>query len=194
MPSTPSLPSPASAMAFLMASTAIARVLRFELRLYSVSPTPTMQYLSLSDPMRSPCGSSGRTFGPFECIPSRSTRSSRRRGMRRWPGEREEKQRESVERRAQPERRHVRPAPIEDPSGGQWTQRGRGTGDGEERANEAAGPRAPEEVGYHRREHDRDDAVGQAEQNGADVERPECPSRGENGEGRGLNDEAGRQG
>src|SRR5215831_7669918 len=136
MPSTPSLPSPASAMAFLIASTAIARVLRFELRLYSVSPTPTMQYLSLSDPMRSPCGSSGGTFRPSECIPSRSTRSSRRRGLSRRPGEREEEQRESVERGAQPERRHVGPAPIEGPSGGEWTQRGRGTDHGEERANE----------------------------------------------------------
>src|SRR5262245_32241943 len=40
-------------MAFLMASTAMARVLRPEWRLYSVSPTPTMQYLSLS-PMSRP--------------------------------------------------------------------------------------------------------------------------------------------
>src|SRR5258705_13918344 len=48
MPSTPSLPRPASRMALRTASTAIARVLRADCRLYSVSPTPTMQYLSLS--------------------------------------------------------------------------------------------------------------------------------------------------
>src|SRR5580704_4652184 len=51
MPSTPSLPRPASRMALRTASTAIARVLRADCRLYSVSPTPTMQYLSLSDAM-----------------------------------------------------------------------------------------------------------------------------------------------
>src|SRR5712692_852051 len=51
MPSTPSLPRPASPMALRTASTVIARVLRADCRLYSVSPTPTMQYLSLSDAM-----------------------------------------------------------------------------------------------------------------------------------------------
>ena len=35
------------------AMAAIARVLRADCRLYSVSPTPTMQYLSLSDAMGS---------------------------------------------------------------------------------------------------------------------------------------------
>src|SRR6185295_5800350 len=53
MPSTPSLSRPASRMALRTASTAIARVLRADWRLYSVSPTPTMQYLSLSDAMGS---------------------------------------------------------------------------------------------------------------------------------------------
>src|SRR5881397_2443422 len=48
MPSTSEALRPASAMAFLIASTAMARVLRFDRLLYSVSPTPTMQYLSLS--------------------------------------------------------------------------------------------------------------------------------------------------
>ena len=38
-------------MALRTASTAIARVLRADWRLYSVSPTPTMQYLSLSEAM-----------------------------------------------------------------------------------------------------------------------------------------------
>jgi hypothetical protein len=38
-------------MALRTASTAIARVLRADCRLYSVSPTPTMQYLSLRDAM-----------------------------------------------------------------------------------------------------------------------------------------------
>src|ERR671922_575970 len=37
---------PASVMAFLTASTPIARVVRPELRVYAVSPTPTIQYLS----------------------------------------------------------------------------------------------------------------------------------------------------
>src|SRR3972149_6351450 len=38
-------------MAFLIASTAMARVVRRESRLYSVSPTPTMQYRSFRRPM-----------------------------------------------------------------------------------------------------------------------------------------------
>ena len=38
-------------MAFLTASTAMASVVRPELRLYSVSPTPTMQYRSFRFPM-----------------------------------------------------------------------------------------------------------------------------------------------
>src|SRR5881296_3878182 len=46
MPSTSLALSPASRMALRTASTAIARVERLEPREYSVSPTPTMQYLS----------------------------------------------------------------------------------------------------------------------------------------------------
>src|SRR5262245_50108050 len=49
MPSTSRPVSPASSMALRTASTARARVVRPELLEYSVSPTPTMQYLSLSD-------------------------------------------------------------------------------------------------------------------------------------------------
>src|SRR5215470_9389979 len=52
IPSTCAPLSPASSIALRMASTAIARVLRFDWRLYSVSPTPTMQYRSLSPAMR----------------------------------------------------------------------------------------------------------------------------------------------
>src|SRR5712664_1339385 len=48
MPSTSEARSPASRMALRTASTAMARVERPEPREYSVSPTPTMQYLSLS--------------------------------------------------------------------------------------------------------------------------------------------------
>src|ERR1051325_8987807 len=46
MPSTSLALRPASRMALRTASTAIARVERLEPREYSVSPTPTMQYLS----------------------------------------------------------------------------------------------------------------------------------------------------
>src|SRR2546425_10528910 len=46
MPSTSAALSPASRIALRMASTAMARVVRRELREYSVSPTPTMQDLS----------------------------------------------------------------------------------------------------------------------------------------------------
>src|SRR5215813_6084379 len=46
MPSTSLALSPASRMALRTASTAMARVERPEPREYSVSPTPTMQYLS----------------------------------------------------------------------------------------------------------------------------------------------------
>jgi hypothetical protein len=38
-------------MAFLTASQAIDRVVRFEGRICGVSPTPTMQYLSVNVPM-----------------------------------------------------------------------------------------------------------------------------------------------
>ena len=48
-------------MALTMASTAMARVVRPELREYSVSPTPTMQYRSLSD-----------FIGPPIALPSRA--------------------------------------------------------------------------------------------------------------------------
>src|SRR5437867_9998973 len=48
MPSTSEARRPASRMAFRTASTAIERVVRPEPREYSVSPTPTMQYLSRS--------------------------------------------------------------------------------------------------------------------------------------------------
>ena len=54
IPSTSEALSPASAMAFFTASTAMARVLRPECLLYSVSPTPTMQYLSLSPAITPP--------------------------------------------------------------------------------------------------------------------------------------------
>src|SRR3989304_174395 len=48
MPFTSRAARPASRMARRTASTAIARVVRPEPREYSVSPTPTMQYLSRS--------------------------------------------------------------------------------------------------------------------------------------------------
>src|SRR4029077_5393381 len=48
MPSTSLALSPASRIALRTASTAMARVERPEPREYSASPTPTMQYLSLS--------------------------------------------------------------------------------------------------------------------------------------------------
>ncbi len=54
IPSTSAALSPASAIAFFRASTAMARVLRPECLLYSVSPTPTMQYLSLSPAITPP--------------------------------------------------------------------------------------------------------------------------------------------
>jgi hypothetical protein len=56
IPSTSFGPSPASASAVLIASTAMARVLRPECRLYSVSPTPTIAYLSRRLAMRGPSG------------------------------------------------------------------------------------------------------------------------------------------
>src|SRR2546426_6635013 len=70
-------------MARLIASTAIARVLRRDCRLYSVSPTPTMQYLSLSDPMGVlAVDVSGVVRGPAESIGGGSAGQSR---VRRQP-------------------------------------------------------------------------------------------------------------
>src|SRR5262249_52294789 len=48
IPSTSAALSPASRIALRIASTAMARVVRPDAREYSVSPTPTMQYLSRS--------------------------------------------------------------------------------------------------------------------------------------------------
>src|SRR6266850_3893747 len=55
MPSTSLALSPASRIALRTASTAMARVERPEPREYSVSPTPTMQYLSRRWLIASPC-------------------------------------------------------------------------------------------------------------------------------------------
>src|SRR3989442_5065518 len=54
MPSTSAALSPASRIALRIASTAMARVVRRELREYSVSPTPTMQYFLRSVFIESP--------------------------------------------------------------------------------------------------------------------------------------------
>src|SRR4030095_5915577 len=54
MPSMSRGSSPASAMAFFTASHAIDNVVRFDGRMWGVSPTPTMQYLSVKAPMCSP--------------------------------------------------------------------------------------------------------------------------------------------
>src|SRR6266849_1245612 len=51
MPSISRAPRPASAIAFRIASHAIESVVRFEGRICGVSPTPTIQYLSVSAPM-----------------------------------------------------------------------------------------------------------------------------------------------
>src|SRR5262245_9821767 len=59
MPSTSDGRSPASFSALRTASTAMARVVRPELCEYSVSPTPTMQYLSRREFIRSPFASRG---------------------------------------------------------------------------------------------------------------------------------------
>src|SRR2546426_12464930 len=74
MPSTSLALSPASRMALRTASTAIARVERLEPREYSVSPTPTMQYLSFKWLMRSPPGP------PAEYTRGGSRRAGRGRG------------------------------------------------------------------------------------------------------------------
>src|SRR5262249_25816184 len=66
-------------MACLMASTAMARVLRLERRLYSVSPTPTMQYLSLSDTIGLLAGWRGWS-GRCDC--SRGYRTNQANGRR----------------------------------------------------------------------------------------------------------------
>src|SRR5881396_1840365 len=58
MPSTSDARRPASRIALRMASTAIARVVRPECREYSVSATPTMQYLSRSE-LVATCGLPG---------------------------------------------------------------------------------------------------------------------------------------
>src|SRR5678815_546875 len=61
MPSTSLALRPASRMALRMASTAMARVERPDPREYSVSPTPTMQYLSRRWLIASPCRNRSRS-------------------------------------------------------------------------------------------------------------------------------------
>src|SRR3989338_9784125 len=63
MPFTSRAARPASRMARRTASTAIARVVRPEPREYSVSPTPTMQYLSRSVFIGPPCRAGPRPAG-----------------------------------------------------------------------------------------------------------------------------------
>src|SRR3970282_2309866 len=63
MPFTSRAARPASTMARRTASTAIARVVRPEPREYSVSPTPTMQYLSRSVFIGPPCRAGPRPAG-----------------------------------------------------------------------------------------------------------------------------------
>jgi hypothetical protein len=53
MPSISHAPRPASAIAFRIASHAIDSVVRFDGRICGVSPTPTIQYLSVSAPIAS---------------------------------------------------------------------------------------------------------------------------------------------
>src|SRR5919106_2862794 len=62
MPSTSLAFSPASRMALRTASTAMARVDRPDPREYSVSPTPTMQYLSRRWLMLAPLGDSAAQY------------------------------------------------------------------------------------------------------------------------------------
>src|SRR5260370_37086205 len=61
MPSISRAPRPASAIAFRIASHAIDSVVRFDGRICGASPTPTIQYLSVSAPIAS---------RPFPMMPS----------------------------------------------------------------------------------------------------------------------------
>src|SRR3972149_6512494 len=86
MPFTSRAARPASRMARRTASTAIARVVRPEPREYSVSPTPTMQYLSRSVFIGPPCPAGPPPAGPP--VPARG-------GGR--PREREQRDRDEVQ-------------------------------------------------------------------------------------------------
>jgi hypothetical protein len=94
-------------MALPTASTAIARVLRADCRLYSVSPTPTMQYLSLRDAMEILRAGTLRERG--------GGRQARAVGGR--PGEGEEDEGEGVEGGAGPPRELIVSRAVVDQAG-----------------------------------------------------------------------------
>src|SRR5262245_36903665 len=125
MPSTCAPPSPASSIALRMASTAIARVLRFDWRLYSVSPTPTMQYRSLSPAMRASLsprlrGGRGRLSGHRGA----GNEGGFRRARARRPREGEQGEGSEVGRGADPAGDRIAAEAVVDPSRAQGAERG----------------------------------------------------------------------
>jgi hypothetical protein len=127
MPSTSEALRPASAMAFLIASTAMARVLRFDRLLYSVSPTPTMQYLSLSPAILPPREKKVRDAAA--AVPA------------------EQSQRHHVEGRAAHPGRPVTAGAIINEAGPQRAEGCQGARGGEEKADQPAGMLPAEEIG-----------------------------------------------
>src|SRR5215510_2106264 len=150
IPSTWAPLSPASSIALRMASTAIARVLRFDWRLYSVSPTPTMQYRSLSPAMRvslTPRLRGGRASLAGHRRPV--NQGGFRRPRARRPREGEHGEGDEIRDGADPAGHRIAAEAVVDPSRAQGAERGGGPSEPEDKADERAGMGASEEVRHH---------------------------------------------
>src|SRR5881409_452058 len=121
MPSTSRAVRPASRIARRIASTAIARVVRPEAREYSVSPTPTTQYVSRRVFIAPPC----RARAPSRAILA-GPRSARR--LRAH----EEDDRADVQERREHPREVVAPGRVVDRARDERTQAGHRAGQREE--------------------------------------------------------------
>src|SRR5712691_4410217 len=155
MPSTSRAVRPASRIARRIASTAIARVVRPEAREYSVSPTPTTQYLSrrvfIAPPYRASAPSRAILAGP--------------RFARRLRAHEEDDRADVQERREHP-REVVAPGRVVDRARDERPPPCHHPGQREEEPDELARLAAAEEVADDRGEERGDRAVRVAEEEG----------------------------
>src|SRR6266581_2178781 len=171
MPSTSRAVRPASRIARRIASTAIARVVRPEAREYSVSPTPTTQYLSRRVFIAPPC----RASAPSRAILA-GPRSARR--LRAH----EEDDRADVQERREHPREVVAPGRVVDRARDERPPPCHHPGQREEEPDELARLAAAEEVADDRGEERGDRAVRVAEDERAAEEQGEAAAGEEEAE------------
>src|SRR5256712_5675528 len=171
MPSTSRAVRPASRIARRIASTAIARVVRPEAREYSVSPTPTTQYVSRRVFIAPPCRASA---------PSRAILAGPR-SARRLRQDKEDDRADVQERREQP-REVVAPGRVVDRARDERPPPRHHPGQREEEPDELARLAAAAEVADDRGEQRGDRAVRVAEDERAAEEQGEAAAGEEEAE------------